>query len=176
MMDQKHRATTGRLSSVSFLVAIALAVSPEGATQEVVANDLAPLQDLGATVFGVSAGAFGGVIAGTLTCPLLNAGNDSGLWACVSLSSPVIFLAGGIGGIFGGMHGYQNSQLFVMAGGVVAGGLVGAPFGPAMTLTAMGGGVLGYMLWDARDVREAQYSLLPYWDKDRSGVLVSGRF
>ena len=127
-------------------------------------------------MLGVSAGALGGLVVGTLLCPVFHAGNSSELWACAGLSSPVIFLTGGIGGIFGGMYGYQNSQFFVMAGGVVAGGIVGAPFGSAFTLTAMGGGVLGYMLWSARDAREAQVSLLPFWDQENSGFVVSGRF
>jgi len=38
------------------------------------------------------------------------------------------------------------------------------------------GGYLGHRIWNDRESDGERYSLLPYWDEERSGVMLSGRF
>ena len=46
----------------------------------------------------------------------------------------------------------------------------------ASVLGATAGGYLGYLIWRARESDGDRYSVLPYWDEERSGVMLSGRF
>ena len=167
-----------QLLGTTVLVSLSSLVSlPDASAEESIANSLTPLENIGATVLGASTGGAGGLVAGTIFCPLLGGGGSTLVLDCFALKSPVPYMVGGIGAIFGGMLGYDNHPVFVMGGGVLVGAAIGAPFGIlGGYLTAFGGGYLGYRIWDSRESDVARYSLLPFWDQEGSGVVLSGRF
>jgi len=79
--------------------------------------------------------------------------------------------AGLIGGFLGpavvcieAVPGYEHVGACIVVAAVFS------PFG------AMAGGYLGHRIWRSLKSDGEQYSLLPYWDEERSGVMLSGRF
>ena len=130
-----------------------------------------------ATLFGT----VGGVLVGySLPTAMCLSGTDlEGIFACLGLGT----ISGVFGGLVGGKLGEQNVGPVVVGGGALFFGVLGAlPAGdfkaivPGFLLGATAGGYLGYRLWRSRESDGEQYSLLPYWDEKKSGVVLSGRF
>jgi hypothetical protein len=129
-----------------------------------------------------------GAVGGVLVVPILPTA------LCLAYATDYDALAGclvlGLGtSVFGGMSGAylgnKNVGLVVVGGGALSLGALGAVLGidegfggviSGSLLGATAGGYLGYRIWRARESDGDRYSLLPYWDEERSGVMVSGRF
>jgi hypothetical protein len=130
--------------------------------------------DVAATSLAAAGGLFGTASVMFLHCGL------GGPGICDDKISTLIILGGGVGG---GYLGYKNGRVAIVVGGVLTGGLIGgiasshSDIGlPVFVLSATSLGYLGYRIWRARESDGDRYSLLPYWDEERSGVILSGRF
>ena len=134
-------------------------------------------ETVAATMLGTIGGMGASAIGGFVVCNVL-AGRD--YKDC--RSHPAVFAGAVLGGVGSGYRGYKNGPLALVFGGVFSGGVLGAVSAEALDhsfpfyLGAASGGYLGYRLWRIRKPQAESYSLLPYWDEKRSGVLLSGRF
>ena len=171
------------------LAGLSLAANPELLAEE--ASREAPQEDEESdnvgrfkTIAATSLGATGGVLV-VPVLPTLGCINKAHYDNSVVLETCFVIGIGTsvLGGIAGAHFGKKNVGLVVVGGGALLFGVLGTVPGEAFGATAHGfllgataGGYLGYRLWKARESDGEQYSLLPYWDEERSGVMLSGRF
>ena len=136
-----------------------------------------------ATTIGTLTGIGVGYIGGGIIC----LEKTSYTWECLNN----IWVLGGTAllGSGGGYLAYNNNRTYMTFIGALSGVGVAATFGfslepelsggalvPVMMFSAIGGGYLGYRFWEARETNGASYSFSPYWDHERSGVVLSGQF
>ncbi len=145
-----------------------------------------------ATTIGTFTGIGVGYIGGGIICLEKGSGYD---WECLSN----IWVLGGsaLMGSGGGYLAYKNNRTYITLLGTLSGVGVGATLWfslepqftgpcylypcesavvPVMIFSAIGGGYLGHRFWEARETSGASYSFTPYWDHERSGVVLSGQF
>ena len=147
-------------------------------------NPNARLQTVVATSMGTAGGIVGGYAVAVAGCVGSGGGGDMGLDCIVSPANLAISV---LGGGAGGYYGYKNNGTVVTIGGSVLGAVAGMPVAlladnsrywqlavPVVLLSATAGGYLGYRLWRVREAGEASYSLSPFWDQERAGLMVSG--
>ena len=147
-------------------------------------NPNARLQTVVATSMGTVGGIVGGYAVAVAGCLGSGGGGDYDL-ECIG--SPVHLAISVLGGGAGGYYSYKNNGTVVTIGGTVLGAVAGTPVAlladnsrywqlavPVVLLSATAGGYLGYRLWRVREAGEASYSLSPFWDQERAGLMVSG--
>jgi hypothetical protein len=139
-------------------------------------------ETIAATSIGTVGGMWGGYFIPTYLCFM---GADLSTFDDC-LINPVVFGGTVLTGIAGGYLGYKNNRTVVTLGGALTGVGVGMALWlpannddiliPVVLLSAAAGGYLGHRLWKVREVSGSRYSLSPYWDQERSGLMVSGQF
>lgn len=164
-------------------------VDKEKSKKEILSNDrLYSFRQLNhrtvvATTIGTLTGIGVGYIGGGSIC----LEKTSYTWECLSN----IWVLGGTAllGSGGGYLAYNNNRTYMTFIGALSGVGVGATFGfslepelseaalvPVMMFSTIGGGYLGHRFWETRETNDASYSFSPYWDHERSGVVLSGQF
>ena len=137
---------------------------------------------IAATSMGATGGMVGTYTAGLIACDLGGFGGDWGVLNC--FDNPVVLTVAVAGGVIGGERGYSNNAFSIVFGGVSLGAFIAAAvseidpdmFLPALLLSPTSLGYLGYRLWRSRESDGERYALLPYRDRERTGVMLSGRF
>ena len=194
-----YRPVRGFVQTTLFVAGLSLAVSPELLAEDGPQEELRSLEtpliqreadsrpsglsggkegrSLAAIALGFSGGLVVGYAGGVTVCEL--AGHGGGAWGLGCLvDNSAVFTVSVLTGIVGAPLGYKNVGPAVVGGGSLFFGVLGSGVGewPGFFLGATAGGYLGYRVWKARESDGEQYSLLPYWDEERSGVVLSGHF
>jgi len=156
----------------------AVSEAPAAETQEDEESvDTRPLRTIAATSLGATGGLGGTYIAGFIACTAFGERD----WSDCR-DHPVVLAGAILGGIGGGYVGHENGPFSLVFGGLVSGGVMGA-FAAEVSdlrlpfyLGTAAGGYLGYRLWRVRESDGERSALLPYRDRERTGVMLSGRF
>jgi len=175
------------------LFGLSLGVSPDLLAEEPLAvseapqeaegpPDLSTVKTIAATSLGAAGGMIGTYTAGLIACDLGGFGGDWGVLNC--FDNPVVLTVAVAGGLIGGERGYSNKAFPLVFGGVSLGAFIAVTVSeidvdmtlPALLLSPTSLGYLGYRLWRSRESDGERYSLLPYRDSERTGVMLSGRF
>ena len=166
------------LGNTLLLAGLGLGVSPESWAEESVEIEAGEsAKAFAATSLGAIGGLGASYIGGFIVCNQLGERD----WTDCRYH-PAVFAGALLGGVASGYGGYKNGPLALVFGGVFSGSVVGAfasgiaDNGIPFFLGASAGGYLGYRLWKVREASGSRYSLSPYWDEKKSGVVLSGQF
>jgi len=140
--------------------------------------DLSTVRTIAATSLGAAGGMIGTYTAGLIACDLGGFGGDWGVLNC--LDNPAVLVVALTGGIIGGERGYSNKAFPLVFGCVSLGAFIVVVSDTDKWVPLLWGspslGYLGYRLWRVRESDGERYALLPYRDRERTGVMLSGRF